>query len=157
MYEAAIHGSAYSNYVFIAGVNQFVETAVSNGHLSSNNKMRCPCTKCKNRRFIYIRMLEEHLYTYGFTPNYFNWPLHGEDLVTNGDPCIDIPGPSTNHTFGNLHDVGNDTDEAEEHETPNNYCIPDETNLNCQQYENPKVNRFFNLLNSCSEPAYEGS
>ncbi|KAL9683795.1 hypothetical protein QQ045_021220 [Rhodiola kirilowii] len=156
MHEDAIHGSSYGNDVFIARVNQFVKIAVSNRHLSSDKKMRFPCTKCKNRRFIYIRMLEEHLYKYGFTPNYYNWTLHGEDLVTYEDPCTDIPGPSTNHTFGNLHDVGNDTNEVEDHDTPNNYCIPDETHLNYQQYENPEANRFFNLLNSCSEPAYEG-
>ncbi|CAM8925848.1 unnamed protein product [Rhodiola kirilowii] len=158
MYEAAGDGSSYSNDVFIAGVNQFVKTAVSNRHLSSDNKMRCPCMKCKNRQFIYIRMLEEHLYKYDFTPNYYNWMLHGEDLapITYGDPCTDIPGPSTNHTFGNLHDVGNDTNEDEGQDTPTNYCIPDSPNLHCQQYENPEANRFFNLLNSCSEPAYEG-
>ncbi|KAL9668530.1 hypothetical protein QQ045_006064 [Rhodiola kirilowii] len=81
MYEARAHGESYTNAVFIAGVNNFIETAVSKGYLASNNTMRCPCTKCKNRRFINIRMMEEHLYKYGFTPNYFNWTLHGEDLA----------------------------------------------------------------------------
>ncbi|CAM8893187.1 unnamed protein product [Rhodiola kirilowii] len=63
MYEARAHGESYTNDVFITGVNNFIETAMSKGYLASNNTMRCPCTKCKNRRFINIRMMEEHLYT----------------------------------------------------------------------------------------------
>ncbi|CAM8978357.1 unnamed protein product [Rhodiola kirilowii] len=81
MYEESAHGESYTKDYFIAGVKNFIEAAVAKGFLASDNTIRCPCTKCKNRRFINIRMMEAHLYIYGFTPNYFNWTLHGEDLV----------------------------------------------------------------------------
>ncbi|CAM8914974.1 unnamed protein product [Rhodiola kirilowii] len=101
MYESAGYGSLYSNDVFIAGVNQFVQAAISKGQLSTDNKMWCSCSKCKNRQFIYIRMLEEHLYKYGFTPDYYNWTLHGEELASTTyiNDNTDIPGPSTYHNF----------------------------------------------------------
>ncbi|CAM8944359.1 unnamed protein product [Rhodiola kirilowii] len=96
MYKDHTHGESYTNDVFIAGVNNFTEIAVSKGFLASDNTMRCPCTKCTNRRFINIRMMEEHLYKYGFTPKYFNWTLDGEDLaeIQYVDSCSTIPDPS---------------------------------------------------------------
>ncbi|CAM8877106.1 unnamed protein product [Rhodiola kirilowii] len=81
MYKARAHGESYTNDVFIAGVKNFIESAVAKGFLARDNTIRCPCTKCKNRRFINIRMMEEHLYKYGFTPDYVNWTLHGKDLL----------------------------------------------------------------------------
>ncbi|CAM9000392.1 unnamed protein product [Rhodiola kirilowii] len=111
MYEEWAHGESYTNDVFIAGVNNFIQTAEANGFIDNDNKIRCPCMRCKNRRFINKRMMEEHLYKYGFTPDYFNWTLHGEDLVETeyvnnystvphpitGDPIFDYEEENSNH------------------------------------------------------------
>ncbi|CAM9000938.1 unnamed protein product [Rhodiola kirilowii] len=105
MYEARAHGESYTNDVFIAGVNNFIESAVSKDFLASDNTIRCPCTKCKNRRFINLTMMEEHLYKYGFTPNYVNWTLHDEDLVDiqYENNSATMPDPSTDDQ---VHDSG---------------------------------------------------
>ncbi|KAL9677352.1 hypothetical protein QQ045_005581 [Rhodiola kirilowii] len=155
IYEARSHGDSYTNDVFIAGVNNFIETAVSKGYLASDTTMRCPCTKCKNRRFINIRMLEEHLYKYGFTEKYFNWTLHGEDLaeIQFVNSCPTIPDPvidSQDEILG--HDAFPDM--VPDSANPNN--IPESSNFGEQQIENVEANIFFNLLNSSYEPAYEG-
>ncbi|CAM8994578.1 unnamed protein product [Rhodiola kirilowii] len=160
MYEARAHGESYTNDVFIAGVNNFIETAVSKGFLASDNTIRCPCTKCKNRRFINLRMMEEHLYKYGFTPNYFNCTLHREDLAdiqyVNTSPTL--PESTT------IYQVLDSKEESWSHEAfPEmipNFASPvditESSNLGEHQTENFEANRFFNLLNSSLEPAYEG-
>ncbi|KAL9677038.1 hypothetical protein QQ045_005264 [Rhodiola kirilowii] len=152
MYEARAHGESYTNDVFITGVNNFIETAMAKGFLASDNKIRCPCTKCKNRRFINIRMMEEHLYKYGFIPNYFNWTLHGEDLVeieyVNNYPTI--PHPIT------VDPVLDSEEENSTHDHGSPADIPESSNFGEHQTENFEANKFFNLLNSCSNPAYEG-
>ncbi|CAM8978362.1 unnamed protein product [Rhodiola kirilowii] len=101
MYEERDNGESYTNDVFIAGVNQFIQTAESNGVIDNNNKIRCPCMRCKNRRFIHKRMMEEHLYKYGFTPDSFHWTLHGEDLVETDyiNNYYIIPHPITDPVF----------------------------------------------------------
>ncbi|CAM8891125.1 unnamed protein product [Rhodiola kirilowii] len=162
MYESSTHGEAYSNDSFIAGVNNFIETVVAKGFLASDNTIRCPCTKCKNRRFINLRMMEAHLYKYGFTPNYFNWTLHGEDLVEmeyvnsypimpqpiTVDPVLDSDAEHSTHDHeaftDNVHEYASDVD------------IPESSDFCEHQTENFEANRFFNILNSCSDPAYEG-
>ncbi|CAM8979456.1 unnamed protein product [Rhodiola kirilowii] len=160
MYEAGVHRESCTNDVFITGVNNFIEMAVAKGFLASDNSIRCPCTKCKNKRFIHIRMMEAHLYKHGFTPNYFNWTLHGEELVeinyvntvqTQAEPTTSYP----------LHDTSEQiwTNEAFPTMVPDIATtddIPESSNYGEHQTDNFKANRFFDLLNTCGEPAYEG-
>ncbi|CAM8999910.1 unnamed protein product [Rhodiola kirilowii] len=160
MYESGSHGESYTNDVFIAGVNNFIQTAVAKGFLASDNSIRCPCTKCKNKRFINIRMMEAHLYKYGFTPNYFNWTLHGEDLVemqyVNTVPTL--PEPTTVYPVLNTEEQIW-SDEAFPEIVPDiatTTDIPESSNYIEHQTDNFEANRFFNLLNSCGEPAYKG-
>ncbi|CAM8999036.1 unnamed protein product [Rhodiola kirilowii] len=152
MYETRADGESYSNDVFIAGVNNFVQIAVSNGYLSNDNTMRCPCTKCKNRRFINITMLEEHLYKYSFTPKYYNWTLHDEDLadITYANACPNLPDLSTADPFFASHDdiFGHDGVQDLVHDFPSPNDILESFNIGDQQIENAEANRFFDLVNS---------
>ncbi|CAM8920790.1 unnamed protein product [Rhodiola kirilowii] len=162
MYEERAHGESYTNDVFIAGVNNFIQTAVAKGFRDSDNKIRCPCTRCKKRRFINVRMMEEHLYKYGFTPDYFNWTLHGEDVVEmeyvnnystiphpiTVDPVFDSEEENSTHDHAASADIVYDV--------ASHADIPESSNFGEHQTENFEANRFFNLLNSCSDPAYEG-
>ncbi|CAM8880997.1 unnamed protein product [Rhodiola kirilowii] len=159
MYEARSHGESYTNDFFIAGVNNFIEIAVAKSFLASDNKIRCPCTKCKNRRFINKRMMEEHLYKYGFTPNYFNWTLHGKDLMemeyVNTYPTI--PHPSTVDPVLDSEEENSTHDHAALPEIVHDFASPadilESSNFGEHQTENFEANRFLDLLNSCSDPA----
>ncbi|KAL9690324.1 hypothetical protein QQ045_010721 [Rhodiola kirilowii] len=160
MYEARAHGELYTNDVFIAGVNNFIETVVSKGFLVSDNTIHCPCRKRKNWRFINIRMMEEHLYKYDFTPNYFNWTLHDEDLAEMQyvNTCPTIPEPTTiDRVLDSKEEIWSHT--AFPEMVPNFASpadIPESSNFGEHQSKNLEANRFFNLLNSSSEPASEG-
>ncbi|CAM8959481.1 unnamed protein product [Rhodiola kirilowii] len=124
MYEARAHGESYTNDVFIAGVNNFIETAVAKGFLASDNKIRCRCTKCKNR---------EDLVKIEYVNNY---PTIPHPITV--DPVLDSEEENSTHDHGSPAD------------------IPESSNFGEHQTENFEANRFFNLLNSCSDPAYEG-
>jgi hypothetical protein len=56
-----------SNY--IRGVNRFLQVAESNR--PSSGFIICPCKKRKNKK-------NDHLFKWGFMPNYFVWTKHGE-------------------------------------------------------------------------------
>ncbi|CAM8929118.1 unnamed protein product [Rhodiola kirilowii] len=152
MYEWGANGESSTNDVFIAGVNNFIETAAAKGFVANDNSIRCPCTKCKNKRFIKVRMMEAHLYKYGFTPNYFNWTLHGEELaeMQYANTVPTVPEPTG---FYPVLDTEEQiwTDEAFPTDD-----IPESSNYNENLTDNFEANKFYNLLNSCGEPAYSG-
>ncbi|CAH9100611.1 unnamed protein product [Cuscuta europaea] len=50
----------------------------------SGDKIRCPCSKCKNLKFKHPDEVGWDLYADGFLPNYYNWNSHGEPL----DPSV---------------------------------------------------------------------
>ncbi|KAL9672200.1 hypothetical protein QQ045_028450 [Rhodiola kirilowii] len=160
MYETRAHGESYTNDVFIAGVKIFIESAVSKGYLASDNTIRCPCSKCKNWRFINIRMMEEHLYKYGFTPDYVNWTLHGKDLleIEYENTSATILDPST---YEQINDFGEDiwshaASPYMDTDFDSHPDIPELSNYGEHRAGNFEANRFFNLLHSSSEPSYKG-
>ncbi|CAM8882328.1 unnamed protein product [Rhodiola kirilowii] len=107
-------------------------------------------------------MMEEHLYKYGFTPDYFNWTVHGEDLVEmeyvnnystiphpiTVDPVLDSEEGNSTHDHAASPDIVYDFSSHAD--------IPKSSNFGEHQTENFEATRFFNLLNSCSDPVYEG-
>ena len=65
---------------FISGVDQFINFALSNEECQKNGEsVRCPCSKCRNRRFEHPNTVVEHLYRRGFVDDYWIWTCHGED------------------------------------------------------------------------------
>ncbi|CAM8903307.1 unnamed protein product [Rhodiola kirilowii] len=104
--------------------------------------------------------MEEHLYKYRYTPNYFNWTLHSEDLAEMQyvNTCLTIPEPTT------IDPVLDSEEEIWSYAAfpvmvPDFPCpadIPESSNFGEHQTENFKANRFFNLINSSLEPTYEG-
>ena len=62
---------------FFNGLNGFLEVAESNKPPSGF--IICPCRKCRNLKdFSTTKTLHDHLYKWGFMPNYFVWTNHGE-------------------------------------------------------------------------------
>ncbi|CAH9097544.1 unnamed protein product [Cuscuta europaea] len=51
-------------------------------HNTDGNKIRCPCAKCKNVKFLDPDNVEWDLYTHGFIDNYYNWTSQGEPIDT---------------------------------------------------------------------------
>ncbi|XP_042441812.1 uncharacterized protein LOC122027062 isoform X3 [Zingiber officinale] len=70
---------------FIIGLKQFLDFASSNVEFMDGKKLRCPCRKCHNGKFLQSNQVEEHLCRFGFTPNYYNWTCHGEPFISYED------------------------------------------------------------------------
>ena len=65
---------------YLEGVDKFVEFATSQLDYMDGQKMKCPCQKCRNRRFELPDNVKEHLYKRGFMDDYYWWTAHGEQV-----------------------------------------------------------------------------
>ena len=63
---------------FAEGLNEFMRFAGNQEITLREGKTFCPCIRCDNSKFIPIERVWNHLYQYGFTPNYKIWYFHGE-------------------------------------------------------------------------------
>ena len=62
---------------YINGLRGFLDVAEANKQPSGF--IICPCKMCKKEKdFSSIKSLHDHLYKWGFMPNYFVWTKHGE-------------------------------------------------------------------------------
>ena len=69
---------------YINGLRGFLVVAEANKPPSGF--IICPCKMCKNQKdFSSIKSLHDHLYKWGFMPNYFVWTKHGERGVIMED------------------------------------------------------------------------
>lgn len=77
MYNRLIPGlKGYIN-AFLIGVDEFVCFACQQVNLS-NGKTRCPCSKCKNIKFLDPEEVKVHLYKKGFTLSEKKWYFYYE-------------------------------------------------------------------------------
>ncbi|KAH0664624.1 hypothetical protein KY285_025830 [Solanum tuberosum] len=49
----------------------------------SGDKVRCPCKKCHNFRYMEVEIVKHNLYKSGFVDNDFVWKHQGEKEVIN--------------------------------------------------------------------------
>ncbi|KAL9675553.1 hypothetical protein QQ045_003755 [Rhodiola kirilowii] len=166
MYNQCVPGKSYCNEKFMLGVRKFVQFAVSRCGYSGGSIIRRPCRKCKNKKYHEAGVVESHLYNSGFTPNYYNWTYHGEDLAnviysdaTEVDqnmqtvsldqqyspyvPGIDV-GTVDSRFQNMISDVAGPSWDVPNY-TPD---LPDEPNEIAME--------FYNLFKSSCDPAYEG-
>ena len=68
----------YLNPKFVDGVHVFVQFAISQPEWTDGPRIRCPCSMCKNRKFLEIENVKLHLVQKGFVPDYYEWRFHGE-------------------------------------------------------------------------------
>jgi hypothetical protein len=55
---------------FIAGVQRFINFAFLIDENVSGGKIRCPCVRCKNRKFLMEKDVYKHLFSSGFLLDY---------------------------------------------------------------------------------------
>lgn len=78
MYKRFTEDRRYISPEFIDGVEAFVEYACQQSAYMDKDKIRCPCSKCKNQAYrlpVYVKL---HLGNHGFIKNYYQWVCHGE-------------------------------------------------------------------------------
>ncbi|KAM3237459.1 hypothetical protein P3L10_012488 [Capsicum annuum] len=69
-------GGLYSR--FVTGVDEFIQFACSQPNRMSGDKVRCPCAKCQNYKFMNVETVKYHIYQSEFIENYFIWKHQGE-------------------------------------------------------------------------------
>lgn len=70
------------------------------------NRMRYPCSKCKNVLYKNIDLVEDHLFENGIYRDYTQWVHHGEDIemIINDDDDDNDEG-MTNNDGDNVEEV----------------------------------------------------
>ncbi|GLT41667.1 hypothetical protein SLA2020_157120 [Shorea laevis] len=79
---------------FKEGVQFFVRFAFSRPQAKS--EIKCPCSKCRCRKWGNPEVVSMHLCKHGFMNNYYLWYVHGE---TANNPAINFIGESSNSGF----------------------------------------------------------
>jgi len=88
---------------FIVGVRKFINFAFSIDENVSEGKIRCPCFRCKNQKFLMEEDVHKHLFSRGILPDYENWTVHGEPYVL--EPIIVGPSPvGCSHVMNDVYE-----------------------------------------------------
>jgi hypothetical protein len=142
---------------FIAGVRRFINFAFSIDENVSGGKIRCPCVRCKNQKFLMEEDVYKHLFSRGFLPDYENWTVHGEPYVS--EPII--AGPSSvgcshvvndvfkENSYRNmvLHAMG--VGDAYSNDMVSSPMVAEEL-------PNPEADKFYKLLKAAEESLWDG-
>ncbi|XXG73338.1 hypothetical protein AAC387_Pa07g2275 [Persea americana] len=127
---------------FRTGCQVFLDYAYSHPEcVNGQNKIRCPCLKCKNVNYMDRAMVAYHLLVKGFMNNYEDcWWAHGQRR-DSGITQVHNPGSSTHRMNDMVHDIaGPDFDWEQDRE----------------QVMNSDAKAFFKLLDEGSEPLWPG-
>lgn len=134
---------------FDQGLKEFLDFAYSHQNLVSHGKIRCPCSKCRSRKFDVRESVRHHIKRNGFKNGYNTWDAHGETCRPHDtqEPCrstsdeysgmrtmvMDAIGPNFRWDFDN-----------------------DENPRDREQSPNSNAHKFFDLLKDANEPLLEG-
>jgi len=90
-------------------VQGFINFTTSIPRNFTDGGIRCPCRKCKNKKFLHSDVVTMHLLTKRFIKDYMCWYAHGELFVPN-DPNKSMVERVVGSTFSasNMHEVEND-------------------------------------------------
>ncbi|XP_019185969.1 PREDICTED: uncharacterized protein LOC109180715 [Ipomoea nil] len=97
MYNRLLPGKRGYTDEFLLGVEEFVNYASTLPVYKASMKIRCPCSKCKNRVHLSADDVRVHLYRKGFEPSYWIWTCHSE-LPPSIQPHMN-EGPSENNQY----------------------------------------------------------
>ena len=71
----------YLSKVFVAKVNEFITFASAQQEFQRYQRLKCPCTKCRNKPYLNVDTVKLHLYQRGFVANYYMWVHHREPFL----------------------------------------------------------------------------
>ncbi|XP_065874236.1 uncharacterized protein [Euphorbia lathyris] len=130
---------------FVDGVAHFVGFAITKPRFMNDDHIRCPCTRCANRRFEHPNDCKVHLYKYGFLPNYWDWINHGEAYNSS----------SSRQVEEQVYDQHPDPI------SPLRQCVydaigPELSTQMTEEEPNPESRKFFDMLRSLDEELYDG-
>ena len=114
---------------------------------------KCPCRKCKNKKYLHPDVVMMHLLHKGFIKDYLCWYAHEELFVRNESIVERVVGSTS--SASNVHGVANDNN------NPYKNMVMDTMRMNqgnvsqcpiIEEEPNADATRFFDLLKDSNEP-----
>jgi hypothetical protein len=139
------------------GIQGFINFATSISRNFTNSGIRCPCKKCKNKKFLHPDVVMMHLLSKGFMEDYLCWYAHRELFVPNESMVERVVGSTS--SASNVHEVVNDNS------NPYKNIVIDAMRMNqgnvsecpiVEEEPNADATRFFDLLKEFDEPLWDG-
>jgi len=155
MYRDSPQGLWRMNYC--NGVQGFINFTISIPRNFTNCRMRCPCRKCKNKKFLHPDVVTMHLLTKWFMEDYLCWYTHGELFVPNESMVERMVGSTS--SASNVHEDVNDNS------NPYRNMVMDAMRMNqgnvsqcpiVEEEPNADAVGFFDLLKDSNEPLWDG-
>ena len=88
------------------GVEDFINYVLSNPRNISGGGIRCPCKRCKNKKFLDLDVLTMHFLQKRFIEKYLCWFVHGELYVPYEIMLEKMVGSTSSSS--NVHEVVDD-------------------------------------------------
>ena len=148
---------------FVAGVDQFMTFANSQPLTQSNGgKFFCPCSVCKNDKFLPGSKIWKHIYSRGFMQDYYVWYNHGEEIdMALGTSHVDPTHLSGNEEVGTediyvdmVNDAFRDNVSSDNYHQGGSY--PDGSYQNVVDDACNHSKKFYDLLEGAKNTLYDG-
>ncbi|WZZ62972.1 hypothetical protein YC2023_063079 [Brassica napus] len=159
MYKRIDEDTGKFSEEFIAGVDQFMTFASSQPLAQSNSgKFFCPCSVCRNDKFLPGPIIWKHIYNRGFMPDYYVWYKHGEEIdMELGTSYVDPTHLSGSGKVGNEDNnyVDMVNDAFRDNVSFDNYQ-QDDSYQNVVDPQHNHSKKFYDLLEGAQNRLYDG-
>jgi hypothetical protein len=142
---------------YCKGVQGFINFATSILRNFTDGGIRCPCRKCKNKKFLHQDVVMMHLLIKGFIEDYLCWYAHRELFVPNESMVERVVGSTS--SASNMHEVRNDNNDPYRNMIMDAMRMSEGNVSEClivEEEPNADAARFFYLLKDSDEPLWDG-
>jgi hypothetical protein len=140
MYYKLIAGRRGYTVEFFQGVKEFLDFACQQPQYLNEGVIKCPCRLCKNERDLTPNEVNVHIRQQGFTPGYWYWTLHGEE-VPQINLDVDMHSDSMPCNNNQQEMEFDDADLNDQNSVQNEEVSP-----------NVEATEFYDTLNSTQQP-----
>jgi hypothetical protein len=139
------------------GVQGFINFTTSIPRNFTDGGIRCPCRKCKNKKFLHQDVVTMHLLTKWFMEDFLYWYAHEELFVANESMVERVVGSTS--SASKVHEVGNDNTNPYRNMIMDVMRMSEGNFSECpivEEESNADATRFFYLLKDSDEPLWDG-
>ncbi|XP_028070416.1 uncharacterized protein LOC114272896 [Camellia sinensis] len=147
---------------YMQGIKEFLEFASHN--VSNDGTISCPCMRCVNSYMLTLEVVHDHLVSYGISPGYNCWYLHGEIMSATTSSRTSQSHEEIRPEYGDIRDMLRDvfpmhTQNIDEYAEESNLPEPSDQGPSMQRPQedpNEEAQKFYDLLKDAEKPLYEG-
>ncbi|CAI8607789.1 unnamed protein product [Vicia faba] len=128
---------------FLQGLKEFLSFTCQQPQYLNEGLISCPCKLCKNERRLTPKGVNAHLRQKGFTPGYWFWTSHGEEVPQMN---VDVDMDSNAFPYSSQEDIGFDDADLNDQNFVQNEEVP----------PNAEATEMYDVLNSTHQPLPPG-